>query len=106
MNDTTKAIYLLPGEDGSAKGAGFYMEQFAGMPGASLSDLGLLANSMAAGNQDVIAAGLVGGAAGQAQQGMYESVMNYALKPEKGMPPTPPGKHREGLDGGSQVANC
>ena len=87
---------LLTGDDGSSKGAGFYMEQFAaaaGMPAATMSELGLLANSMAAaGNQEVIAAGLGGGVTGQAQQqGMYDSVMNYAMKPEKGMPPTPPG---------------
>ena len=80
--------------DASSKGAGFYMEQFpAGMQTATMSELGLLASNLAGnhGHQDVIQAGLVGQLSGAAQQGMYESVMNYAMKPEKGMPPTPPG---------------
>ena len=67
---------------------------------ATMSELGLSMSSMSNNmngnqvNQDVIQAGLVSQTSAAAQQGMYESVMNFALKPEKGMPPTPPGKKK------------
>ena len=90
----------VSGGDGSSKGAGFYLEHFPpGMP-ATMSELGLSMSSMSNNmngnqvNQDVIQAGLVSPTSAAAQQGMYESVMNFALKPEKGMPPTPPGKKK------------
>ena len=86
-------MYSFSGGDGSSKGAGFYMDQYSTMP-VTMSELGLSLGSSISGshgNTDSLQAGMVSPSAA-AQQGMYESVMNFALKPEKGMPPTPPGK--------------
>ena len=82
----------ISGGDGSSKGAGFYMDQFSanGMP-VTMSELGLSLGGHHMNNPESMQAGMVSPTAA-AQQGMYESVMNFALKPEKGMPPTPPGK--------------
>lgn len=66
------------------------MEQFPhGMP-ASLME-GLVSSGMAGnhGNQEALIAGMMSQAAASSS---YESAVNFALKAEKGLPPTPPGK--------------
>lgn len=73
-------------------GAGFYMEQFAqGMPQSVMESLAM--SGMSSGshsNQEALIASMMSQAA--AVSSAYENAVNYALKPEKGLPPTPPGK--------------
>lgn len=76
----------------SKGGPGFYAEQFP--PGIPTSVMeGLVMSGMAAGNngsQEALIASMMSQAA--AVSSAYESAVNYALKPEKGLPPTPPGE--------------
>jgi len=74
------------------------MEQFAqSMPASIMESLGMAASSMAYsmaggnhgnhGTPEMLLAGMMS----QAAAGSYENAVNYALKAEKGLPPTPPG---------------
>ncbi|XP_052803897.1 hepatic leukemia factor-like [Mya arenaria] len=90
---------LGDGLTGSSKAlAGFYMEQFAqGMPSSimeSLAQSGLAMSSMAGSHtsQEMLIANMMSQAAAA---GSYENAMNFALKSEKGLPPTPPGSPDE-----------
>lgn len=80
------------GQNTNSKGmAGFYMEQFLhGMP-ASLME-GLMSSGMSGNhsNQEALIAGMMSQAAASSS---YESAVNFALKSEKGLPPTPPGDY-------------
>lgn len=68
--------------------AGFYMEQFPhGMPASLMEGLTGMAGNH--GNQEVLLAGMMSQAAASSS---YENAVNFALKSEKGLPPTPPGE--------------
>ncbi|KAL4228692.1 sequence-specific DNA binding [Mactra antiquata] len=90
---------LGDGQLQQSKGApGFYMEQFAqSMPQSVMESLAMSGMAgMSAGNhsnQEALIASMMSQAA--AVSSAYESAVNYALKPEKGLPPTPPGSPEE-----------
>ncbi|XP_060591508.1 hepatic leukemia factor-like isoform X2 [Ruditapes philippinarum] len=75
----------------SKAGPGFYTEQFpSGMSSAMMESL-VMSNMMSGnhGNQEALIASMMSQAA--AASSAYENAVNFALKPEKGLPPTPPG---------------
>lgn len=79
----------------SKGGPGFYTEQFPpGIPSSLME--GLVMSSMASGNngsQEALIASMMSQMSqAAAVSSAYESAVNYALKPEKGLPPTPPGE--------------
>ncbi|KAK3602695.1 hypothetical protein CHS0354_017901 [Potamilus streckersoni] len=79
--------------DGECKGPGFYIEQLPpGMPGTTM-DRSVMAGMGLNGSPDPIGSlGISMSAQAAAVAAMYQDQqMNYPMKPEKGMPPTPPG---------------
>ncbi|XP_045208050.2 hepatic leukemia factor-like [Mercenaria mercenaria] len=75
----------------SKAGPGFYTEQFPSSMSSAMME-SLVMSSMASGNhsnQEALIASMMSQAA--AASSAYESAVNFALKPEKGLPPTPPG---------------
>ncbi|XP_052258960.1 hepatic leukemia factor-like isoform X2 [Dreissena polymorpha] len=74
--------------------AGFYMEQFAqSLPSHIMDSLAMSAMSVSNhGNQEMLLAGMMSQASAAAS---YENAVNFAMKSEKGLPPTPPEEQKE-----------